>query len=406
MGCLPSKEDIRRPAHDFRDTSLPKVNRSHQQDLASGISLSGNDGRQSRARRLSQTVFEAEDLRVDDPVTISVPVPVPVGENATVPIRKRRERRASYIQLEQDPRLAIHDIAFSCVAGAESGRPKRNQDSVLVFMDATACIFAVLDGHGHHGHHCSNFVKTCLPSLIKLHLLKDIPVKDAIIRAIAESEVSLLSAPFDCAMSGTTVTLAVVQSSRLLVGWVGDSRCFAVTQSPDPPETSDSQNSTSTFTCHDLAEPHTFEIASERHRALTMGGRVMRWSDDSDWVGPLRIFQPHSGTPGLNMSRSLGDTIGHKIGVSSEPDVNIFELDNTHRFLVLCSDGVTEFLSFDAISAFIRASPNNLQKACDDIVMKSRQLWSASEGSIDDCSCVIVKLNIASINGSFNLEPA
>ena len=408
MGCGMSKSiqnDGQKGDGTFRSESSHNQSPHHEnRDDRRNV-----DGRQSRVRRLSQTVFEAEELRVDDPVTISVPVPIPVGEHAAVPARKRRDRRASYIQLDSDPRSIVQDVAFSCVAGAESGRPKRNQDSVLIFMDTSACIFAVFDGHGQHGHHCSNFVKTCLPSLIKLHILKDISVKEAIERSIKESEEALLSAPFDCGLSGTTATIAVVQPSRILIGWVGDSPCFIVKEFSDSVESSEIriQNGAGvSFDCESLMIPHNFDIPTERQRALTMGGRVMRWSDDTDWVGPLRIFQQQSPTPGLNMSRSLGDTIGHKIGVSGEPDVKIIDLDSKHKFLVICSDGVTEFMSSKDIAEVILKFPNDLQKACDDIVMKSRALWTESEGgSIDDISVVVVKLFVNSADMT-NMVPA
>ena len=45
------------------------------------------------------------------------------------------------------------------------------------------------------------------------------------------------------------------------------------------------------------------------------------------------------------MSRSLGDQIAHTAGVSTEPEVMKFEVGPEHKFIVIASDGVWEFLS-------------------------------------------------------------
>ena len=49
--------------------------------------------------------------------------------------------------------------------------------------------------------------------------------------------------------------------------------------------------------------------------------------------------------PGLAMSRSLGDTIAHSVGVSSLPEVISYQVGMADKFVVIGSDGVFEFLS-------------------------------------------------------------
>jgi serine/threonine protein phosphatase PrpC len=49
-------------------------------------------------------------------------------------------------------------------------------------------------------------------------------------------------------------------------------------------------------------------------------------------------------SPGLAMSRSLGDGQAHSIGVSCEPEIHKYELSVDDKFIVLASDGVWEFL--------------------------------------------------------------
>ena len=49
------------------------------------------------------------------------------------------------------------------------------------------------------------------------------------------------------------------------------------------------------------------------------------------------------------MSRSIGDEIAHTIGVSENPEVLRFDLRPDHKFIVIASDGVWEFLSNEEI---------------------------------------------------------
>ena len=73
-------------------------------------------------------------------------------------------------------------------------------------------------------------------------------------------------------------------------------------------------------------------------------------------------------TPGLAMSRSLGDGLAHSIGVSWEPgkyiqpsfrfivtfiEVKQLNLEPADKFIVIASDGVWEFLSNETIARIV-----------------------------------------------------
>ena len=45
------------------------------------------------------------------------------------------------------------------------------------------------------------------------------------------------------------------------------------------------------------------------------------------------------------MSRSLGDLVAHRAGVSPEPEVCSVELHEDDAFLIVASDGVWEFMT-------------------------------------------------------------
>jgi serine/threonine protein phosphatase PrpC len=91
----------------------------------------------------------------------------------------------------------------------------------------------------------------------------------------------------------------------------------------------------------------------------------------------------YDNSPGLAMSRSLGDLVAHSCGVSSEPgkipftilsvllEITKHELDpEEDKFVILGSDGLWEFISNEeaikvAIPYFFTSNPKG---ACDELV--------------------------------------
>ena len=55
-------------------------------------------------------------------------------------------------------------------------------------------------------------------------------------------------------------------------------------------------------------------------------------------------------TPGLAMSRSIGDTVAHSVGCSCEPDITQTILTPQDKIVLLASDGVWEFLSNEEVA--------------------------------------------------------
>jgi serine/threonine protein phosphatase PrpC len=90
-------------------------------------------------------------------------------------------------------------------------------------------------------------------------------------------------------------------------------------------------------------------MSGESERIISMNGRIDYYKDsEGRKVGPARVYSKDDDGPGLAMSRSLGDTVAEKLGVIPIPDIKICKrLPEKDRALVLCSDGVTEFLTND-----------------------------------------------------------
>ena len=57
-------------------------------------------------------------------------------------------------------------------------------------------------------------------------------------------------------------------------------------------------------------------------RINAKGGKVLQATDfRGRFSGPQRLWVNHVNTPGLAMSRSIGDTVAHSVGCSCEPDM-------------------------------------------------------------------------------------
>jgi len=132
-------------------------------------------------------------------------------------------------------------------------------------------------------------------------------------------------------------------------------------------------------------------LPEEKERIRNAGGYVRRAIHDHD--GPERVWLDSSlQTPGLAMSRSLGDAIARRVGVIPTPMISSHTLSSRDQFLVLATDGVWDSLSNAAVVASIgrAVSKSSLGFAPEQVVSGVRD---ANGGAcIDDTTCVIVKL--------------
>lgn len=67
----------------------------------------------------------------------------------------------------------------------------------------------------------------------------------------------------------------------------------------------------------ELSEDHKPDLPKEHERiTVKFGGRVLSYLDSKgNPVGPARVWLKNQNIPGLAMSRSIGDTVAHSVGV-------------------------------------------------------------------------------------------
>ena len=99
------------------------------------------------------------------------------------------------------------------------------------------------------------------------------------------------------------------------------------------------------------------------------------------------------------MSRSIGDAVGAMVGVTAEPEVVHETLRPEDSILLVCSDGVWEFLeSHDAAQLFAktlaaqrRLDEDGLLSAATFLCERVRAHWLEEDKYVDDITALAVR---------------
>ncbi|EPT28569.1 PP2C, putative [Toxoplasma gondii ME49] len=342
-------------------------------------------------------------------------------------------------QAAQQDSLNQFGIGMCCKKGFKPESP--NQDDFFIIRVDKWSLYGVFDGHGPFGHDVSNYVQKELPArlLYGEPRFLTFPLRalqtsfTTIHRELEDQTDDAMSGAggIDCSMSGTTATvvLHIHALKKLFVAHVGDSRAVIARRehassravaggsdgfrqetrndsrmlqqqtSSEPRETAEDRGCRSAGTgtdCRPLSRLMAFDLTNdhkptneiEKQRIMKAGGQVRRLEGDV----PHRVFLKNRLFPGLAMSRAIGDTIATQAGVIPDPEVREYEiLEGRDEFLLICSDGVWEFISsqeaVDMVSTFGR---DNVQKACDAIAREAWKRWIDEEHNVVDDITVLV----------------
>lgn len=280
-------------------------------------------------------------------------------------------------------------ISWVCRKGLKPESPNQDSFSVIV-VEGEFALYCVYDGHGPCGHDVSDITRE---TLLKLFLRNPLRSSDTVV-ALTESFLECqhlleTSSMVDASMSGTTVTVVYhdMQLDRLTVAHAGDSRCILGLR-----------RKSNTVETLDLTVDHkpNLEVERKRIESSKPPGRVV-----FDGFYNYRVFAANGQYPGLNMSRALGDVIGHKeAGLSAVPDIKVIDLKAEREAcsgitLLLCTDGVWEFIesqeAMDMVTTFGKSSG---KEAVQRLAEESWNRWMKdSDNQIsDDISGVLVHL--------------
>lgn len=284
--------------------------------------------------------------------------------------------------------------ACTSIKGLKPGNPNwTNQDNFFIsenFDGKDYRIYCVLDGHGENGHHASRRCREYFPQFIRAANM-DFP------QAFNMMQNDLNASDIDVKCSGATCVLACFSpTGKISVYNCGDSRCVLGRRNPN-----------GSIVAHPLSNDHKPDRPEERKRILACGGHLGcrqvlvnqgGRGPVSMPVGPCRVWYQHRGeTLGLAMSRSLGDTVVHKSGVSADPEVIEHMVDENDEFCILATDGVWDVVdnnhAVQMVHNFAVRSVNwSPLEASNCITKFARSRWEKLSPMVDDITCIVVKI--------------
>jgi len=288
----------------------------------------------------------------------------------------------------EEGRLTVVSGAATDIGGPSK---KENQDVHLChhsFMEEPSRhLFGVMDGHGGHGLGAAEFCKQTLPCVAEVCYdgKRDHEnMARTLRRAFEETHARVANkkkSKCDACHSGTTATVALLDHKELVLGWVGDSQAMILTQHEDSEKLEELW----------ISREHHFSQEDEKRRALQSGGWVDQSKAHGSPSGPLRVYFKGQGYPGLMVSRSLGDTDAHSIGVSADPECYCKTLGPEDRYIIICSDGVWDVVPKHVIIAIVEELAPDVSAAAKKIVSVSRQAW-ASTGRADNITAQVTMI--------------
>jgi len=310
-----------------------------------------------------------------------------IGSNTDAELNRKRafaEKQTEAVGSPVDP--TKNGLGFTCRKGLKPESP--NQDSWMILQMGRFSIYGVFDGHGKTGHHVSNFVKDALPKVIvKDQRFRTEDMLAMLVDAYKRVQNMIASATragkIDAHLSGCTTTVIVHdhERKRLHVSHVGDSGAIL--------GVNDQAGRCSSS--HALTWDHKPEIKVERQRIEGNNGRVV-----FDGYCNHRVYSKNGRYPGLNMSRALGDLMGNTdAGISAVPTVSIHDLRPEDHVIILCSDGVWEFMSYDeAVNLVARFPREKAMEGAAKLAKDAWDRWILEEGGtvVDDITAVLVYL--------------
>ena len=273
----------------------------------------------------------------------------------------------------QNPQSIITKYSTFTIGGRSiEGKNKTNQDSSIAKNHSQKeYTFGVFDGHGPDGHLVSQSIKQYFEMQPNTNLSSKENLQ-IIFSTLSKQITSQKN--FDTLNSGSTVVLVHITPNKIICANCGDSRAILITNPLN--------------NIIELSHDHKPEVLEERRRIEESGGRVFQVYG----IGPYRVWMRNTLYPGLAMSRSIGDSIAHSIGVSDIPEILEFDVRNVKPLaLVVASDGVWEFLSNQDVKEEVGKFlfRNDCDMCARSICQRARNAWERNGVYCDDITAVV-----------------
>lgn len=303
-------------------------------------------------------------------------------------------------------------------------RKKDCQDDYGLFEFNGTFLAVLFDGHGVNGHLVAKFCKDYMGEFfISQHEKFQESAKAAIDEMVISCDLQLKKEKIDTGLSGTTAVALFINSLGIHVGSVGDSRAILSTVPKSINEIQPVEKSTNRYV-RDLVPSKKLQAialtvdqkpnhSQELKRIQNAGGEVRRIADEfGNPLGPYRVWVKGKSTPGLGMSRSLGDKVASSIGVIPNPILNSFKIyPDLDQFIIIGSDGLWDVMENIEVVNFVekfRLSASNKELSqifpcklsnssisrllCEEARYRWFGILENEDVCVDDISCVIIEM--------------
>ena len=279
------------------------------------------------------------------------------------------------------------------------GIEKANQDNYFILdninNNSKYIYMGVCDGHGIYGKEVSNFLINNLPQNLNKNIINNKikylsfesinNLSNIIINSFNQTNNELINNKnINTDLSGSTCVSILFTPRRLISINVGDSRCILGKFNGEK------------WQSKNLSRDHKPSEEDEKNRIILNGGRVEQNRDEfGNGRGPLRIWLKDEEIPGLAISRTFGDEIAHKIGVTNEPEIEEYIFLSEDKFFILASDGLWEYISSEECVDLVKDYyiKNDIEGAINFLYKESSKRWIMKEDVIDDITVIIAFMN-------------
>jgi len=282
-------------------------------------------------------------------------------------------------------------LAVSCQKGRKGLKENEDNFSVTHFKSGYTLVCA-FDGHGEFGQIVSTRTVQTVPWFLvnewgfDSDTIDEACIEKALINAFEKAHDELVAHSvenkWDVETSGTTAVAALFKGDKVWTANAGDSRCV-IGSVTDP-------------SVIFATEDHKPQIEQEKKRIESMGGEV-RSTHYDDGLVTNRIYIKGKDSPGLGMSRTLGDQGVKDHGVIPTPEVIKTVVDLGKKvFFIAASDGLWEFMDsqFVVEAVAMEIETDGLELMLKKLHAHSREQWKLNDGGRwDDITSVLVRLS-------------
>jgi serine/threonine protein phosphatase PrpC len=254
-----------------------------------------------------------------------------------------------------------------------------------------------LDAHGSSGREVSetlsNFVQKTIENNFKILLKKDRDenIKKYLRNMVLKGEDHLKQNNIDLKYSGSSMNNLLIMKNKIFIINIGNSKSVFYRE----------QNEKK-FAI-ELSNAHVPENKEERYRIYKNGGIVQRYNENGVDIWPLRIWDKKiENGPGIQITRSIGNTQATSLGVINELEIQKFDLIRNDYFIICANNSFWELIysteacyyvqKFNQVykNFFDKCGDFLLKKACKN-GLKIHLLYYNSNFTFEDIIVILIK---------------